>query len=228
MTFSIAALCRRTGEIGCALATSSTAAGGRAPFVAPGRGAVLSQARSDPALGLLGVKLLEAGRSAKEALSDMVASTPHSAWRQLAVVDQAGNVAHFTGSEPLAFRGARVGDAAIAIGNALANDEVVGAILKGFEAAPEQRLANRLLMALELGEREGGETYPLRSAAMKVARPNVPFPILDLRVDHSDNPIADLRRIWMEFDPMIEAYVTRALDPRNSPAAAAIEGHPGP
>ena len=228
MTFSIAALCRRTGEVGCALATSSTAAGARAPFVAPGRGAVLSQARSDPALGFLGVKLLEAGRSAEETLAEMVASNSHSAWRQLAVVDQVGNVAHFTGSEPLASRGARVGDAAIAIGNALANDDVVGAVLKGFGAAPDQRLASRLLMALEYGERAGGETYPLRSAAIKVARPNVPFPILDLRVDHSESPIADLRRIWLEFDPMIEAYVTRALDPQNSPAAATIEGHPGP
>lgn len=226
VTFSIAALCRRTGEVGCALATSSTAAGARAPFVAPGRGAVLSQARSDPALGLLGVKLLEAGRSAEEALSEMVASTPHSSWRQLAVVDQAGNVDHFTGSEPLAFRGARVGDAAIAIGNALSNDEVVGMILQGFEAAPDLPLANRLLTALEHGERAGGETYPLRSAALKVARPGVPFPILDLRVDLSENPIADLRRIWVEFDPMVEAYVTRALDPQNSPPAAAIEGHP--
>src|SRR4051812_26906631 len=97
MTFSIVGLCRRTGQFGCALSTSSMAAGARAPFVTPGVGVVLSQARSDPRLGLLGMKALEKARSAEQALSEMMASTPHSKWRQLAVLDLKGGVASFTG-----------------------------------------------------------------------------------------------------------------------------------
>src|ERR1051326_1689192 len=63
MTFSIAGLCRRTREFGCAVATSSMAVGGRVAFVAPDAGVVLSQARSDPRLGILGLKRLETGGS---------------------------------------------------------------------------------------------------------------------------------------------------------------------
>ncbi|HVO88204.1 MAG TPA: DUF1028 domain-containing protein, partial [Casimicrobiaceae bacterium] len=169
MTFSIVGLCRRTGQFGCALSTSSMAAGGRAPFVGPGIGVVLSQARSDPRLGVLGLKSLEAGRSASEALSDMIASTPLTAWRQLAVLDRHGGVASFTGEKCTDAKGAQHGDAAIALGNGLANATVPVAMLRGFEAEPTRTLADRLLMALEHGERAGGEAYPLRSASMKVA-----------------------------------------------------------
>jgi len=226
MTFSIVALCKRTGEFGCALATSSMAVGGRVPFVAPGLGVVLSQARSDPRLGAVGMKSLEAGRSAQRALSEMTASTPHSAWRQLAVLDREGGVAEFTGAHCSAAKGSHLGPSAIAIGNGLANDSVVGAMMKGFMAAPGTSLSDRLLLALQYGLDAGGEDDPLRSAALKVAQPNVPFSPVDLRVDYSDIPISDLRRMWTLWAPMVAGYVQRCLDPANSPPAAAIEGHP--
>jgi uncharacterized Ntn-hydrolase superfamily protein len=225
MTFSIVGLCRRTGQFGCALATSSMAAGGRAPFVGPGIGVVLSQARSDPRLGVVGLRALEGGRSATEALSEMIASTPHSAWRQLAVLDRVGGVASFTGEKCTVEKGAQHGDGAIALGNGLASSAVPAAMLQGFEAAPAKTLAERLLMALEYGLDAGGEAYPLRSASMKIAHVGVPFTPVDLRVDFSERPIAELRRLWELWEPMIEGYVMRCLDPENSPPAAAIEGH---
>jgi len=226
MTFSIAGLCKRTGEFGCALATSSMAAGGRAPFVAPGVGVVLSQARSDPRLGAVGLKSLESGRSAQQALAEMIASTPHSAWRQLAALDREGRVAGFTGAHCTLAKGSEHGPSAIAIGNGLANDGVVGAMMKGFLAAPDKPLSDRLLTALEYGLDAGGEAFPLRSAALKVAQPNVPFAPIDLRVDHSEVPIAELRTMCTLWAPMVAGYVQRCLDPENSPPAAAIEGHP--
>ena len=225
MTFSIAAFCRRTREFGCAVATSSMAVGNRVPFVAPGLGVVLSQARSDPRLGLLGMKRLEAGRSARETLADMIASTPQSAWRQLGVVDRDGGVAEFTGDDCAPAKGARVGEAALAIGNGLANDAVVSAMLRGFEAASARPLSDRLLAALQSGLDAGGEPDPLRSAAIKVAQPGVPVPFIDLRVDGSEIPIADLRRLWTLWAPMVDGYVQRCLDPARAPAAGVIEGH---
>jgi len=225
MTFSIVGLCRRTGQFGCALATSSMAAGGRAPFVGPGIGVVLSQARSDPRLGVLGLKALERGRSAAEALSDMLASTPHSAWRQLAVLDRDGGVASFTGEKCTDEKGAQRGDDGIGLGNGLASADVPNAMMIGFEAAPAKTLAERLLMALEYGLDAGGEAYPLRSASMKIAHVGVPFTPVDLRVDFSERPIGELRRLWDLWEPMIDGYVMRCLDPENSPPAAAIEGH---
>ena len=225
MTFSIAAYCRRTREFGCATTTSSMAAGNRVPFVAANAGVVLSQARTDPRLGLLGLRRLEAGRSAQEALADIIASTPHSAWRQLGLVDREGHVAEFTGSKCAPAKGGRIGDGAVAIGNGLSNDDVVTAVLRGFEASPENPLTDRLLMALQYGLDAGGEPDPLRSAAIKVAQPGVPVPFIDLRVDGSDAPIAELRRLWMLWAPMVDGYVQRCLEPADAPAAGVIEGH---
>ena len=225
MTFSIAGLCLRTGEFGCALATSSMAVGGRAVSVAPGAGVVFSQARSDPRLGILGLRRLEAGRSAQETLSDMITSTPHSAWRQLGVLDREGRVAEFTGAQCAPAKGVCAGRGVLAIGNGLANDAVVGAMLKAFETAPDKPLTDRLLMALEYGRDAGAEADPLRSAAIKVVQPNVPFPAIDLRVDCSGVPITDLRRLWTLWAPMADGYVQRCLDPASSPPAAEIERH---
>ena len=225
MTFSIAGLCPRTGQFGCALSTSSMAAGARAPFVGPGIGVVLSQARSDPRLGRLGIRALDAGRSATEALADMMESTPHTKWRQLAVLDRNGGVAAFTGDKCTDEKGEHHGRGAIAVGNGLASADVPRAMIKGFDAAPDKPLADRLIMALEYVLDAGGEAFPLRSASISVAYPDVPFAPVDLRVDFNETPIAELRRLWELWDPMIDGYVKRCLDPDHSPAAAAIEGH---
>jgi uncharacterized Ntn-hydrolase superfamily protein len=224
MTFAILASCPRSGEFGCALATSSMAVGARCHFVAPGIGAVLSQARSDPTLGTLGLARLAAGRSASETLADMIEATPHAAWRQLAVLDGAGRVAEFTGVKVMAPKGAAVGEGAVALGNAVANDRVVGAILAGFAARPQESLAERFLMALEAGLDSGGELAPLRSAALRIARPGVTFTPTDLRVDLSPTPIAELRRYWTLWAPMEAGYIERAVAPDTAPSTGTIEG----
>jgi uncharacterized Ntn-hydrolase superfamily protein len=113
----------------------------------------------------------------------------------------------------------------VALGNGLANDRVVGAMMAAFRASADRSLAERLIIGLEAGLAAGGEAYPLRSAAIKIARPNVPLLPIDLRVDCSDTPIAELRRIWSLWLPMVDGYIQRCVDPANSPAAALIEGH---
>jgi uncharacterized Ntn-hydrolase superfamily protein len=98
-------------------------------------------------------------------------------------------------------------------------------MIEGFMAAPDRPLADRLIAGLEAGLAAGGEAFPLRSAGLKVARPGAPMLPIDLRVDFSETPIAELRRLWVMWEPMSEAYVQRCVDPANSPAASLIEGH---
>ena len=98
-------------------------------------------------------------------------------------------------------------------------------MLEGFEVAPEKPLTDRLLTALEYGAMAGGEAFPLRSSVIKVAQPGVHFAPIDLRVDFSETPIADLRKLWVLWAPMVAGYVQRCLDPANSPPASEIEGH---
>src|SRR5262249_28626477 len=143
-----------------------------------------------------------------------------------AALDRHGRVAEFTGKHCTNAKGAAFGKGAIAVGNGLANDAVVGAMLRGFEASASKPLTDRLLIALESGLEAGGEAFPLRSAGVRVAQPNVPFTAIDLRVDSSETPIADLRKMWVQWAPMVAGYVQRCLDPEKSPPAAEIEGHP--
>ena len=224
MTFSVAALCSHTGDIGYALATSSMAAGARAAFLAPGHGVVFAQGRSDPQLGALGIAMLEIGRSAEQALAEMRAATPYTAYRQLAVLDAIGRVAHATGEHCVPPYGAVVGRTSIALGNAVANESVIPAMMRPLERS-DRSLAHRLIAALEAGVAAGGEPYPLRSAALKVARANLPFPAVDLRVDLAEHPVAALRQQWQAYEPLLDGYAQRAIDPANAPLAATIEGH---
>jgi uncharacterized Ntn-hydrolase superfamily protein len=166
---------------------------------------------------------LTAGRSAAKALADMIAATPHAAWRQLAVLDATGRIAEFTGTKVSAPKAAVVGEGAVALGNAIANDRVVAAILAGFAARPERPLADRLIAALEAGLEAGGELEPLRSAALRIARPGVPFTPIDLRIDLSETPIAELRRYWTLWAPMADGYVERAVRPDSAPSTETIE-----
>ncbi|HCH32673.1 MAG TPA: hypothetical protein DE045_07015 [Oceanospirillaceae bacterium] len=41
-------------------------------------------------------------------------------------------------------------------------------------------------------------------------------PVVNLRVDWHDSPIDQLHSIWREYQPQMQAYTTRAVDPANS------------
>jgi uncharacterized Ntn-hydrolase superfamily protein len=57
----------------------------------------------------------------------------------------------------------------------------------------------------------------VRSAGLKVVR-DVAWPIVDLRVDWDEQPIAALQSLWSVYEPQMEDYVRRALDPNAAPS----------
>ncbi|HUA50511.1 MAG TPA: DUF1028 domain-containing protein [Candidatus Sulfotelmatobacter sp.] len=212
MTFSLIGRCARTGQIGCAVSTSNISVGSRVPFARAGAGAVLTQNRTDPRLGPRGLDLLASGCTAEDALAALVASTPHIGWRQLAVMDTAGRTAAYTGDRVKPHLGARHAQDCIAIGNILANDHVIPAMTEAFAVATAAPLAARLVGALEAGLAAGGEHAPVRSAALLVVATES-FPVVDLRVDAADHPIAALAQLWREYQPWSDEFVLRAVDP---------------
>jgi uncharacterized Ntn-hydrolase superfamily protein len=214
MTFSLVGRCPRSGQIGLAVATSSIAVGARCSYCAAGVGAVLTQHRTDPRLGPRGLALLRSGCSARETLDALVASTPHAHWRQLAVLDIAGNTAAYSGTRVNPEVNEASAQNACAIGNILANAHVPPAMLRAFQADPAAPLAERLLQALEAGLAAGGEPVPVHSAHLLVVE-RESFPLIDLRVDWHDTPIAELRALWQLYAPQANDYLLRALDPDN-------------
>jgi len=212
MTFSLIGRCVRTGQIGAAVTTSSIAVGARCTYAAAGVGAVLTQHRTDPRLGPRGIELLRSGCSAQETLDALVASTPMARWRQLAVLDAAGNTAAYSGTRTKPEMSEAPAQDVCAIGNILASALVPAAMLRAFQADPSALLAERLLYALEEGLAAGGENSPVRSAHLLVVE-RESFPLVDLRVDWHDTPIAELRSLWNRYAPQVNDYLIRALDP---------------
>lgn len=220
MTFSLAGRCARTGMLGAVVTTSSIAVGSRCSFAAAGVGAALTQHTTDPRLGPLALDLLKRGYPVDNVVQALVAATPRSDWRQLAVIDRDGRTASFTGVSCKPETGEAHGNNCIALGNIVRSAEVPAAMVRAFEAEPAAPLAARLIAALKAGDEAGGEFKPLVSAAVIVAD-RQPFPYVDLRVDSDPNPIATLARLWREYEPVADMYVARAVDPDSVIVAAA-------
>ncbi len=217
MTYSLIGRCALTGQLGCAVATSSLSVGSRVPYAEAGVGAVLTQHRTDPRLGPRGLALLRQGCSAEEALAALVASTPHHGWRQLAVMDRLGRTAQFDGAKVKPARAAVHAEDCVAMGNILANEQVPAAMAAAFAGSAAEPLAERLVRAMEAGEAAGGEGRPVISSALLVVERKV-FPLVDLRVDDAPEAILALRTLWDRYRPMVELFVTRAVDPDATPA----------
>ena len=216
MTFSLLGRCPRTGQFGVAVATSSIAVGARVAFCAAGVGAVLTQHRTDPRLGPRGLALLRSGCTAQQTINALVASTSHAQWRQLAAIDVQGNTAAYSGARTKPEMSEAAAQDACAIGNILATARVPPAMLRAFQADPAAPLAERLVHALEEGLAAGGESGPVHSACLMVVE-RESFPLIDLRVDWHDAPVAELRAVWNRYAPQTGDYLIRALDPDNVP-----------
>lgn len=102
------------------------------------------------------------------------------------------------------------------MGNLLDNTGVPQAMVAAFTASEGAPLAERLMQALEAGLEAGGEFDDERGAGLLVAD-RFDWPVVDLRVDWHDAPVAELRRLWTRYAPQQAAYVARALDAESAP-----------
>ena len=216
MTFAISARCPRTKRFGVAISTRPIAVGARCTFIAPGFGVVVTMATTNPRLGPLGLALLRMGYGAQKVLDDLAATDKHIEYRQVSVIDRDGNAAVRTGNLNRDWAGAIVKPDLVAMGNALVRERVAGDMAAVFESLPEEDLEQRLMSALEAGRDAGGQHGGQRSAALLVYDAET-FPYVDLRVDESEEPIAELRRIFDLYRPQIPYYYERPLKPDQFP-----------
>lgn len=218
MTFSIVGRCADTGQLGIAISSSSICVGARCPWVRAGVGAVSTQNVTLPALGPQILDMLEHTLlDPQAALQQALQAYGWSEYRQVTVVDSKGRVAHFSGRQALGTYAAVAGEQCVAAGNMLASPQVVERMVQQFEATPGA-LADRLLAAMHAGIAAGGEEGPVHSAALKVAGEQV-WPIVDLRVDWAESqPIEALDQLWRAYQPQMQAYLTRALNPTAAPS----------
>jgi uncharacterized Ntn-hydrolase superfamily protein len=214
MTFTVAARCPSTGAIGIGIATSSPAVGSRCVHVMHGVGVIAHQATPEPRLARLGMKLLEMGYKAPKVLKELVDGDADIEFRQIAVIDTMGNTVARTGSSNRAHASHLIGEGFVAMGNMLEGPHTVQAIHDAYLATASEPFEERLMRAIEAGRDVGGQ-YPQgqTSAALLVYKDQAVAHV-DLRVDHSLEPIAELRRIFDWFKPLLPFYAERCNNPR--------------
>lgn len=222
MTLSIAGRCVQTGQFGITISSSSPAVAARCAWARAGIGAACTQNITDPRLGMVLLERMGEGDSALEAMAAVTAEEPLIAWRQLAAIDRDGVTAAWSGAHTLGTYATAEGPDCVAAGNLLANSHVPTEMVATFTGLSNIDLAGRLIAALTAGLHAGGEAGPVHSAGLIVVK-DVPWPVTDLRVDWSEDPIAELSALWRLWRPQAEAYRLRAL----APAAAPSYGVPG-
>jgi uncharacterized Ntn-hydrolase superfamily protein len=216
VTLSIAGRCARTGQFGVAITSSSPAVAARCAWARAGVGAACTQNITDPRLGPALLARLAEGLSAREAMAAVTAAEPLIGWRQLSVIDREGGAATWSGEGTLGTHATAEGTDCVAAGNLLADPGVPRQMIAAFAARPEDDLGTRLVAALRAGLEAGGEEGPVHSAGLIVVS-DLPWPLTDLRVDWSGDPIGELTALWRLWRPQAEAYRTRALDPGAAP-----------
>lgn len=199
MTYSIVARDERTGDLGVAVQSHWFSVGSVVTWAEAGVGAVATQSFAEPAYGPKGLALMRLGIDAPTALAALVGADPEEARRQVAFVDAKGRIAVHTGTKCIAEAGHVSSECVAAQANMMRSPRVWPAMLSAYRAA-EGDLSERLLAALEAGEREGGDIRGRQSSAMLIVRAESSGQvwqdrIVDLRVEDSIDPLGELRRL---------------------------------
>ncbi len=177
-----------------------------------GVGVVATQSFVNKSYGIRGLGLMKEGKTAQEALSDLLAEDDGREVRQVAMLDSNGNVAAHTGKGCIDYASHIVGKNYSVQSNMMLNNKVCPAMSKAFEQSEGLPLAERVMKALEAAQAVGGDIRGKQSAAILVVEgksEGKPWNerLVDLRVD-------DQRRAPYELARLLKLY--RAYEHMNN------------
>ena len=198
-TYSIVARDAATGELGAAVQSHWFSVGSNVIWAEPGIGAVATQSFIEPSYGPLGLQLMRAGKTAEQALTALLAADEHADVRQVGMVDAEGAVANHTGDNAIIEFCNLTGDSFAVQANLMWKPTVCSAMFTAYERA-EGDIAERMLVALEAAEGEGGDIRGKQSVALLVVSGDISQPawggrIFDLRIEDHAQPLPEMRRL---------------------------------
>lgn len=198
MTYSIVARCPETGQFGVAV-QSHWFASGVVCWAKAGVGAVATQAMALIDHGPLGLELMAAGYSAKEALEKRLKEDDLPEIRQVAMVDSKGNAAAHTGTSTIPEASHIVEDGFSCQANMMWNATVCQAMAESYKSF-EGPFAERLLASLYAAQAEGGDIRGMQSGRILVvdSEPHEKQweeTIIDVRIDDHAEPLDELSRL---------------------------------
>jgi uncharacterized Ntn-hydrolase superfamily protein len=204
-TFSLCAIDPESGQSGVAVTTRVPFVGRAVPWVRAGVGAVATQAWTVVEYGRQGLDLMEQGLAPADALARLLADDASRESRQLGLIDMQGRTAAHTGAENGAWAGSRQGENYTVQANIMVGPQVIAAVADHFEstAGTGMPLAERMILALEAGQAEGGDKRwgLFQSAAIRVADPDEPgrggdHLAVSIDVGEHEHPVAEMKRIY--------------------------------
>lgn len=202
-TFSIVAIDPHAGQMGVAVQSHWFSVGSIVSWAEPGFGAIATQSLVNVSFGPRGLELLAAGKSAPQALAELLATDEGRAFRQVAIVDAQGKIDTYTGEKCIADAGHIIGKNYSVQANMMLNNEVVPAMSEAFENSTGP-LAERMMAALKAAQETGGDMRGQQSAAILVVRIEASGKIwedrlIDLRVEDHPQAVDELERVLRVF-----------------------------
>jgi uncharacterized Ntn-hydrolase superfamily protein len=165
-------------------------------------GAIASQALTNPYLAYDGLRLLERGISAEDALKRVLATDVDANRRQVGVVDNMGRTAAWTGPDTIKWSGQVSGRQCSVQGNRLTGPQVLERALTTMHETEHLDLAERLTLALLAGDSAGGDLHGERSVNILVFSTEE-YALCDIRIDDHNAPMEELRRLFKIYQEKI-------------------------
>lgn len=199
-TFSIVARDSATGEMAVGVQSHWFSVGSVVSWGQSGVGVVATQSFVNPAYGPQGLKLMEDGKTASEALGILVAQDEGKEYRQVAFLDNTGRTEAFTGEKCVEAASHITGKNFSVQANMMLNNKVVPAMEQAFRSHPDLPLAERVVKVLQAAQEAGGDIRGKQSAALIVVGPEKvknswEDKKIDLRVDDHPEPLKELERL---------------------------------
>lgn len=200
-TFSIVARDERTGDLAVGVQSHWFSVGTSVSWGEAGVGVVATQSFINKSFGLRGLQLLKDGKTAQQALDELLRTDEGRDVRQVAIADARGNVAVYTGKKCIDYASHRRGKNYSVQANMMLNSTVPDAMAAAFEKNGTLPLPERVLSALNAAQTAGGDIRGRQSAVLLVVRgkaTGAPWDdnhLVDLRVDDADRPLPELDRL---------------------------------
>lgn len=200
-TFSFVVLDPKTNTFGSAVASKFCAVGSVVPHMMRGVGAFNTQHFHHRRLAEQGLLLMGTGTDPQTAIHRVLTDDDMPEHRQLLAIDARGRKGAWTGEECTATCGHVIGETCVAAGNTLAGQSVISAIVEHLDRHLDEPLGLRMIHALMAAEAEGGDSRGKQAAAVIAAPATLDVyqvNAVDLRVDDSEDPLAELMRIYTQ------------------------------
>jgi uncharacterized Ntn-hydrolase superfamily protein len=215
MTWSIVARGPQ-GEFGIAVASRFFAVGMLCPHARSGVGAVSTQALVNPHYGPKGLEFLSQGISPVEAVGKLTDADQGRDHRQVHMIDAQGRIAAHTGSACIDWCGHLAGEGFSVAGNMLTGPGVLQKTSDEYLRTKALPFAERLICALAAGEAAGGDKRGKQAAALRIHAAE-DYPLLDIRVDDHEDPVAELQRLYRKSLERFQPFAA-CLPSRSRPA----------